>query len=74
MAQLALDPASHLAAAVNGWEYPISREAIALADIFDITVAAAGGDTRYPRPWDNLPTTPEIAADITEILNQYAPK
>lgn len=54
--QLARDPSSHVYAAINGWAYPASREALALADLFDALVAV---NTRkghkpkpYPRPWD----------------------
>lgn len=57
--RLALDPASHLCAAINGWDYPLSREAMALADLYDLT-AVANTDKRhrrslkpYRRPWKN---------------------
>ena len=50
------DTASPLTAELAGWDYPLSREAMALADLFDLTVAAHAGRkakdvTRYPRPW-----------------------
>lgn len=50
------DPASPLTAAVSGWDYPLSREAMALVDLFDLTVTAHAGrrakDIKpYPRPW-----------------------
>jgi hypothetical protein len=54
--ELALDPTSHLAAAVAGWDHPMSREALILADQFDLTVAAnsdrkKGKPKPYPRPF-----------------------
>jgi hypothetical protein len=50
LAQLLMaDPSSQLCAAVNGWDHPFSREAIALADVFDLQ---RGKNDRYPRPWD----------------------
>jgi len=51
------DPTSHVAAAVAGWEHPWSWEAMALADLYDATVAAATDKRhrsrikKYPRPW-----------------------
>jgi hypothetical protein len=55
--QLLADPTSHLAAALAGWDYPASRETLALADLFDLTVAAntdkrkRGRAGRYARPF-----------------------
>jgi hypothetical protein len=55
--ELAADPTSHLAAAVAGWDHPMSREALILADLFDLTVAAntdkrrRGRSKSYPRPF-----------------------
>lgn len=51
--QMATDPASHIYAAVNNWPYPMSREALVLADLFD-AFAVANSKRRpepYPRPW-----------------------
>ena len=50
------DPSSAIAAAVEGWAYPISREAMLLADIFDIQHAskAKKRPKPYPRPWSVL--------------------
>lgn len=56
---LAADPSSHVCAALNGWQYPIDRSTLAVADLFDLTVAmnTPKGHTpkRYPRPWDPPP-------------------
>jgi len=43
------DPSSAIAAALEGWDYPISREALAILDLFDLTVAA-NSDPKKPRP------------------------
>lgn len=46
------DPSSYLAAAVEGWDYPFSRELAAAADLWDLEHAKAGTKkpARYPRP------------------------
>ncbi|MPZ66165.1 MAG: hypothetical protein GEU83_11840 [Pseudonocardiaceae bacterium] len=55
--ELAADPTSRVAAAINGWDHPFSQEAAILADLFDVTVAANTEPKRrnqtrpYPRPW-----------------------
>lgn len=52
---LARDPASAVAAAVAGWDYPISRDALVLADLYDLQHAAKAKrrPKPYPRPWGN---------------------
>jgi hypothetical protein len=47
------DPASMLAAAVEGWDYPLSRTDAILADMWDLSYAKAGAkkQERYPRPF-----------------------
>lgn len=42
-----------LATAVENWEYPLSREAAILADMWDLSYAKAGAKKRekYPRPF-----------------------
>jgi hypothetical protein len=57
MQGLLTDPTSRLAAAHAGWEHPMSREAMVLADLWDLTVAAntdskkRGRAKTYPRPF-----------------------
>lgn len=46
---LRADPSSMLASAVEGWAFPISREALALYDIFDVTVQV-NSDPKKGRP------------------------
>lgn len=52
--QVVLDPSSRLAAAVAGWEYPLSREGQIAIDHYDLAHKIAAGKksiTPYPRPW-----------------------
>jgi hypothetical protein len=48
------DPASHVCAAINGWESPRSREWFIIADLFDLThaVNSKRQPKPYPRPGD----------------------
>lgn len=52
---LLADPSSWVCASVAGWQHPLSREAITLADLFDLTYAAntsrKSNRKPYPRPW-----------------------
>lgn len=50
---LAADPASAVCAALNEWDYPLSREAIALADLFDLQhiTKSKRKPPPYTRPW-----------------------
>lgn len=49
------DPSSAIVAALSGWEYPMSREALVLADLFDLTHSMAwaqgGGKGSRPKPY-----------------------
>lgn len=47
------DPASMIAAAIEGWDYPMSREAAIFADLYDLEYAKTGVKSRkpYPRPY-----------------------
>lgn len=51
---LAKDPTTQLCAALNGWDYPASREFLVLADQFDAFGRVNSGKKKpapYPRPW-----------------------
>lgn len=52
---LMVDPRSRLQAVEAGWDNPVSREAIVLYDLFDLTLRAhleRRSDFKpYPRPW-----------------------
>ena len=51
------DPSSAISAALEGWDYPISREALLLADLYDLTGRANSDPKKgkwqpHPgRPW-----------------------
>jgi hypothetical protein len=76
------DPSSVLYAAQHGWDYPVSRDWIAAADVFDavnvlITVTAQSKrkPKPYPRPWpDNntsrLGKTSLSPAEAREVLRK----
>jgi len=52
---LANDPSSHVAAALAGWDHPVTREWLLTADLYDAFIAANSKKGRkpkpYPRPW-----------------------
>jgi len=50
---LTLDPSSQAAAAVAEWDHPISREAVILADLYDLQHQSKSKKkvTPYPRPF-----------------------
>lgn len=47
------DPASALAAELEGWDYPVSRLEAILMDLWDLEAAKSGAKKppRYTRPW-----------------------
>jgi hypothetical protein len=53
--QLAADWSTAIAAARAGWEYPMSREALVLADLFDLQhfTKSKRRPKQYPRPWSD---------------------
>ena len=72
------DPSSMIAAAVEGWAYPMARAVAVLADLYDLTHAAAGAKKPkpYPRPWETKrsekrygDTGGRTRAEVVAILN-----
>lgn len=51
--QITMDPSSHVAAAVAGWDHAIPREVLVLMDLFDLQHASKSKrkPKPYPRPW-----------------------
>ena len=51
--ELSRDWSSAVAAALAGWDYPLSREAIVMADLYDLQhiTKAKRRPAPYPRPW-----------------------
>ena len=76
---LRADPSSGLAASFEGWDHPISREALILMDLFDLEMAVNAGKKRpqpYPRPWKQKRdvqrfgnTAGRSRAEVVAILN-----
>lgn len=50
---LASDPSSMTAASVGGWDYPTTREALVMMDLFDLQHMSKSKKKPkpYPRPW-----------------------
>lgn len=80
---LTRDPSSAIAAALAGWAYPITHEALALYDLFDVTVIANSDSKKgRPKPHAGRPfkmddrskqkygnTGGRSRAEVVEILN-----
>jgi len=74
--ELMKEPTSHVCAAIGArWEYPLSREAMALMDLHDSFVQVHADPkqpkpTPYPRPWD-APTSRALGKDVSLTVEQY---
>lgn len=79
---LRADPSSMLAASMEGWTHPVSREALILMDQFDLDMAVnSGKKTPQPhpgRPWKQKGearkfgnTAGRSRAEVVEILNRH---
>ena len=84
---LRADPSSMTAAALEGWDHPVSREALIAMDHFDLAMAAAtAGSRRGPkpkphpgRPWKSSDRTTKkhgdvagrTRAEVVAILNAH---
>lgn len=74
---LRADPSSALAAAVEGWDHPVSREAAVLMDLWDLEYAKTGAKKRerYRRPWStadrHVHGKPRPLSEVAEVLNRY---
>ena len=54
------DPASHVGAAMAGWDHPLSREGIAILDLWDLLLWShprKGNPKPHPRPYKERTTT-----------------
>ena len=74
------DPSSMIAASIEGWNYPMSREAAIFADLYDLQYAKTGAKKRiqYPRPWKRDKNTQRYGntggrtrAEVIAILNAH---
>lgn len=77
------NPESWLQAVVNGWKYPFSRDALVLADLYDLTAMVNSSKGKkpkpYPRPTPDKNTsrvgkTDKNAAEVTRLLARMNPK
>jgi hypothetical protein len=75
--QLSIDPASAVGAALAGWEHPVSREALAVMNLFDLMHMVAWGQggrkgpkpKPHPRPWaDRMTSRPKPTVSQEEVL------
>lgn len=74
--RLAKDTSSEVGAALAGWQYPASRQALAIFDLYDATANAHfKKPKRYPRPWDPAPKKYGNASlsidELGSVLNQH---
>lgn len=69
--RLMLDPSAHITAAVAGWDYPLSRESIALAGIYNATAKAHFKDpSLWPVPWPQETAGTVIGGADEQVLTQ----
>jgi hypothetical protein len=74
--RLAKDTSSEVGAALAGWQYPASRQALAIFDLYDATANAHFKKPKpYPRPWDPAPKRYGNASlsidELRAVLNQH---
>jgi hypothetical protein len=66
VAILRYDPSSAIAAALAGWDHPVSREALILMDLFDLDmqVATAGSKGSKAKPHPGRPYKTETEKTV----------
>lgn len=80
-AQLLKDTDSAVFAACNEWKFPVKREWLVMADLFDLTLRVNAGKRRpkpYPRPFTpgakRVGKTKRNFGEIRTILDRMNPK
>lgn len=76
---LLVDPGTAVSASMAGWTYPLSREALALLDLFDLqhTSKSKRRPQPYPRPWVAKDRTRQrgtarlSSAELRDLLDQH---
>lgn len=84
VAVLMREPESWLQAAVNGWQYPVSRDWVVAAHTYDLHAAVNSGKGSKPKPYPNpFPDKNRVkvgnankrsAAEVRELLAKMNPK
>jgi hypothetical protein len=69
------DPSSWVQASMSEWDYPVSRDWIALSHLYDLLamVNSKRKPKPYPTPWPSAGTTrlkPKKAQDRSEVLKK----
>ncbi len=73
------DPSSALAASIGGWDYPVSREAAVLMDLWDLEAMKGAGKKapRYHRPYKTAGQRERVGdaaghsqADVIDLLTR----
>lgn len=75
---LLVDPSTAVSASMAGWTYPLSREALALLDLFDLQHASKSKrrPKPYPRPWAEKNRTQRrgtarlTSAELRDVLDR----
>lgn len=70
LGELMKDPSSHVAAAVAGWDHPVSREWIVAANTYDAFIQVNSDPKKpkpklHPRPWDVKPQAVGAGTSMT---------
>jgi hypothetical protein len=80
---LVRDPSSWVQAAWSGWQYPVSREWIVSAHLWDLTARLNSGKGRKPKPYPNpFPNTDTVrtgktnktTAEVKRLLAKMNPR
>lgn len=82
-AVLVTDTSSATYVALSGWQYAATREALALADLYDAFMVANFKKPKpYPRPWDKPEAEParrgnaagRTSAEVIDLLARMGPR
>lgn len=78
MRALSTDPSTHTCAEIQGWDHPVSREVLAILDLFDLEHMV--NSKRRPKPHPGRPFRDveskrhgkaRARGEVVEILNRF---
>lgn len=79
-AALYTNPNSLLFTSINEWDFPVSREFLALADLYDLTFAVnSKKKVKYPRPFkmktdgQKIGNTTKSKSEVEKLLKKMNP-